>query len=316
MENGSLAIWSRFVESGMVSQTVNALVKRSWERCREYNIDHNLVDRTEILSGTMLKDRLAQVPDLMAVAVPVMDTLFLTLRGTGFTLVLADAQGFILKRYVDDGFRQVADHVSLREGANWSERAKGTNAIGTSLAEGLPAKIVTYEHFVRENHVLACSAVPIFGDQGEILGSLDVTSEGKKNHERIFGMVQMAVQSIEKELAILSLKKKFDLYKAKYDGLLGLIGEGTLVVAEDGTISEMNSSAGQILGINPQDYLGVNIKELFNFNNTWVLDSGSEDTGEITVSAKNGPVADEAHRCQNNCCHSLQSSGDGERGFV
>lgn len=290
MEKNSLAIWNRFIESGEVPQPVNPLVKRSWERCREYNINYNLVDRTEILSRAMLKERMELVTDLVTVATPVMDTIFQALRGTGFTLVLADSQGFILKRYIDDGFRQVADHVSLREGANWSERSKGTNAIGTSLAEGVPSKIVTYDHLVRENHVLACSAVPILGDNQVILGTLDVTSEGNKNHERVFGMVQMAVQNIEKDLAILRLKKKFNLYKAKFNGLLDLVGDGTVVVEENGTISEMNASAGQILGVNPQECLGQNIEELFNFNNMWVLDSGSKDMREITVSAKHGPV--------------------------
>ncbi len=290
MEKNSLAIWNRFVESGEVPQPVNPLIKRSWERCLEYNIDYNLVDRTEVLSGTMLKNRIELTSDLVSIATPVMDTLYCALRGTGFTLILADTQGFILKRYIDDGVREVADRVSLREGANWSERSKGTNAIGTSLAEGLPVKIVTCEHYVKENHIIACTAVPIFDDNGEILGTLDVTSEGKKNHERVFGMVQIAVQNIEKELAILHLKKRFNLYKAKYDGLLDLVGDGTVIVDENGTISEINSSAGQILGINPQDCLGVNIEELFNFNNMWVLDSGSKDMREITVSAKHGPV--------------------------
>lgn len=287
--SNALVLWNNFMETGELdAHRIDPVIGRSWQRCREYDVDPGCNEKHQILTSARLRDRIEQTWQMVKVATPVMENLFRVLRGLGFMVLLADRDGYILKSIVEEGFRRQAKQVMLCEGVNWSEKAKGTNAIGTSLAEGGAVKVFAYEHFVRENHMLACAAAPIFGAGGEIVGTLDVTGEGKKGNDRIFSMVRMAAQNIEKELQFLHLQKSLNTYKAQYNGIVELIREGAVIVDESGTVREVTPSAGRVLGLRPEQCLGENIEELFNLNNIWVLDSTSEDTKEITVSAKHG----------------------------
>lgn len=288
MDSNALALWNQFIESGQVTGPIQPVIMNSWQRCMEYKINYESIDKTEVLSSSGLMERLEETRDLVQVAMPVMEELYRVLRGLGFMVVLSDHEGYILKTMIDDGFKKQSRSLMLCEGANWNERNKGTNAIGTSLAEGNAVKVFASEHFVRENHILACAAVPIFDADGRIKGTLDVTGESKKGNERIFRMVSMSAKNIERELQFLQLHRKLEMYKARYDGLFDLMREGAIVVDEEGTVREISRSAGRVLGVGHNDYLGENIEELFNLNSMWVLDSSSQDSREITISPKHG----------------------------
>lgn len=287
MDNNALALWNQFIESGK-TEKVNPVISRSWQRSRKFDVNHDYIEKTEVLNHYRLVERIEERKHFVEVAIPVMEELYSFLRGLGFMVVLADHEGYILKAMIDDSFRREASSLMLIEGANWSEKSKGTNAIGTSLTEGESVKIFGHEHYVRENHIIACAAVPIFGSDGQIMGTLDVTGESKKGNERIFRMVNFSAKSIERELQMNNLYKKLNLYKAKYDGLFDLMREGAVMVEEDGTVSQISQIAAKVLGIKENECLGANIEELFNLNSMWVLDSSSGDTKEITISPKHG----------------------------
>ncbi|MCA8963097.1 MAG: sigma 54-interacting transcriptional regulator, partial [Planctomycetes bacterium] len=55
-------------------------------------------------------------------------------------------------------------------------RVRGTNAIGTALAERHPVACVGSAHLNRANHGLVCYASPIFSPCGELTGLLDLTA--------------------------------------------------------------------------------------------------------------------------------------------
>ncbi|HWI54197.1 MAG TPA: sigma-54-dependent Fis family transcriptional regulator [Desulfobacteria bacterium] len=287
MDSNSLALWNQFIDLGTVEEKLDPVIKRSWERSRDFKVNYEYIEKTEVLGPTRLRERVDERQHLLEVAVPVMEELHAMLKGMGFMVLLADHEGYILKTIMDEGFYRQAKPLMLCEGANWSERSKGTNAIGTSLAEGAPVKVIAHQHFVRQNHVLACAAVPILGSKGQVLGTLDVTGESRRANGLIYRMVNMSAKNIQREFQMLNLHRKLDLYKAKYDGLFGLMREGAVVVDEDGTIQELSPSASKVLGISTDDVVGGNIEELFNLNSMWVLDSSSRDTREITISPKN-----------------------------
>ncbi len=66
--------------------------------------------------------------------------------------------------------------MSFVIGADWSEKAAGSNAIGTSLAVGHPIQIFSFEHFCEGVHPWICSAAPIKDPlTGKLLGVIDLT---------------------------------------------------------------------------------------------------------------------------------------------
>ena len=73
---------------------------------------------------------------------------------------LTDATGTVIHSIGDDDFLGRASKVALAPGANWSEQAKGTNAVGTALIEERPVLRAAYERFL----VLADKKKQIYDD--------------------------------------------------------------------------------------------------------------------------------------------------------
>src|SRR5271165_4765316 len=71
-------------------------------------------------------------------ALPVMEALYEHVSGSDSMVVLTDAEGTILHTAGDGQFLERARTVALAPGVSWSERTKGTNAIGTALIAGVP----------------------------------------------------------------------------------------------------------------------------------------------------------------------------------
>jgi transcriptional regulator of acetoin/glycerol metabolism len=64
--------------------------------------------------------------------------------------------------------------VAPTPGVTWSQRSSGTNAIGTALAEGRPTTIHAGRYYLTANHFLTCSAAPVVGHRGNVVGVLDI----------------------------------------------------------------------------------------------------------------------------------------------
>ncbi|HSN33670.1 MAG TPA: GAF domain-containing protein, partial [Ideonella sp.] len=123
-------------------------------------------------------------------ALPVMELLFEQIRNTQSMVVLTDACGTIIHSIGDEDFLAKASKVALTPGVDWSESAKGTNAIGTALVAETPTLVHADEHFMHANHFLTCSAAPIFDPRGNILGVLDVTGDHRRYHQHTMGLVR------------------------------------------------------------------------------------------------------------------------------
>jgi transcriptional regulator with PAS, ATPase and Fis domain len=203
-------------------------------------------------------------------------------------VILSDFQGYILRSIVDDGFRKEANKVRLCEGANWSEQMNGTNAIGTSLFEKKPIKVYGQEHFVKKNHILACAASPIFDPDGQILATLDATGDAKAGIDQVFRLIKMAAKDIERELQFLDMQEQFNLHKAKHEGIVDLIKEGSLFIDKAGIVSEVNPVAARAMGIPVKDLIGKNIQELSNIHNLWVFNHTTQDKNALAVGNKSG----------------------------
>ena len=102
-------------------------------------------------------------PDLLAYGEAVLATLACQMAGTPGVVALADHGGRILALGGAGPFARQAAAAGLRVAADWSEEERGTNAIGTCLAEGRSLAVVGEEHCRADCHDLAAVATPIFG---------------------------------------------------------------------------------------------------------------------------------------------------------
>jgi sigma-54 dependent transcriptional regulator, acetoin dehydrogenase operon transcriptional activator AcoR len=182
-------------------------------------------------------------------AAPVMEMLFDQIAGTESMVVLCDSAGTIIHSIGDDDFLSRASKVALQPGVNWSEQAKGTNAIGTALIDEVPTLVHADEHFMHANHFLTCSAAPILDPRGNVLGVLDVTGDHRSYHQHTMALVKMSARMIENHWLSDDHRNAMRLHFHNRAEFIGTLMEGILAVSPDGRIVGANRSALEQLGM-------------------------------------------------------------------
>jgi transcriptional regulator of acetoin/glycerol metabolism len=204
-------------------------------------------------SGAQLARALELQRELVAHARPAMEFLAEQTEGTDSMVLLAGADGLVLQALGDLHFIGRAERVALRPGATWREEHRGTNAIGTALADGRPVVVHADEHYLERNGFLTCAAAPIVAPSGGLLGVLDVSGDHRGYHRHTIGLVRSAACMIEHRL----FETRHDArhwpgtvlrLHAQPEGI-GTLTEGLLAVREDGALAGANRAALQMLGL-------------------------------------------------------------------
>ena len=225
------------------------LIAQSHERCQAQGLsrierpDFAPLGRSDL---TVVMDRNRR---LHTHAAPVMEMLFDQITGTESMVVLCDATGTVIHSVGDDDFLAKASKVALTPGVNWSEPAKGTNAIGTALVDELPTLVHADEHYLHANHFLTCSAAPILDPRGNILGVLDVTGDRRSYHQHTMALVKMSARMIENHWLADDFRDAMRLHFHRRPEFIGTLMEGILAVLPDGRIVGANRSALDQLGL-------------------------------------------------------------------
>jgi len=196
--------------------------------------DFNPIDRLD-LSRLIEQNKL-----LHTHAVPVMETLYEQIINTHNMVLLTDANGTIVHTLGDDDFLVKADRVALNPGVQWSEASKGTNAIGTALAQQVPTLIHANEHYLRSNQFLTCSAAPIFDCKGQVIGVLDVTGDQRSYHKHTMALVRMSAQMIENQLFSAAFQDAITLHFHPRPEFIGTLMEGIACFTPGGCFLSAN----------------------------------------------------------------------------
>ena len=120
------------------------VLARSWQRSAQAGLaPQGRRHGAPHASAAQLARAMQRQYELLSHAQPVLDYMAQQVAGTPSLLILADAQGMLLRTLGDDEVAGRAERVALRPGAQWAEAWRGTNAIGTALAEEAPVVVLT-----------------------------------------------------------------------------------------------------------------------------------------------------------------------------
>lgn len=236
---------------------IGALLSNSWRRSMAAGLaPTGRLPETVQLNSFQLARAAERQQELVAHARPVMEFLHAQTRDSGSLIILADDHGVILQALGDSGFLARAERVALMPGASWHERHRGTNGIGTTLAEASAVAVHGAEHFLERNGFLTCAAAPVTAPDGRVLGVLDISSDQRNRHPHTFGFVQVAAQMVENRLFEArfggSLRIRFH---ALAEGI-GSIIEGVIAVSDEGWVVGANRTGLSLLGLAAAD-LGI-----------------------------------------------------------
>lgn len=194
-------IWEAFL-SGKRPVTRASLL-RSWERVRDLGVDpEGRYFSEQVDLDVQVKARRERLGPLLSVAAPILSEVEGQMARHDFVLLLADADGVILEKRAGGAFAAEAQRLRLVSGSHWSEQARGTNAIGTVLAERAPVTVAGCAHYARPNHDVVCYASPICDPFGDTLAVLDATSFIDGTNDFVQVAVETSARAIEQALHI------------------------------------------------------------------------------------------------------------------
>src|SRR5690606_25881593 len=151
------------------------IVFRSWSRVRRLGLQADALNVRGRLAGEELALR-REVSPLRGVVTELRQVVGAMSDASHVLLVITDRDGVVLWREGTPAVRRRADGLGFCEGAEWSERRVGTNAIGTALVEAAPVELLAGEHFERRQHSWYCTAAPVHDPRtGELLGVINVS---------------------------------------------------------------------------------------------------------------------------------------------
>ncbi|WP_319241895.1 sigma-54-dependent Fis family transcriptional regulator [uncultured Propionivibrio sp.] len=269
---------------------VSTVLTRSWRR----SVDAGLVPDGRLPDPGRLSDsELARITErqheLIAHARPVMEYLHAQTRNSGSMIILSDDKGVLLQALGDPDFLTRAERVTLSPGASWNERHRGTNAIGTALAEGQPVVVHGGEHFLERNGFLSCASAPLTAPDGRILGVLDISGDERQHHPHTFGLIRAAAHMVENRL--------FDAHHARSLRLrlhpmaegIGTFAEGIVALTEDGWLVGANPAGLALLGLHAADLRITPLERLLQPRLADLLDWNRRCPGEpMLVSRTDG----------------------------
>lgn len=260
------------------------VVLRSWTRCRAEGVVPNARQEFDPIPRTALDETVEAKRALILAAEPVVDALMEQMNDAPRMIILNDERGVVLLNQGNDTLLEDARRRAVRVGVCWDEHARGTNAMGTALAERRPVAIHGAEHYLESNTIFTCTAAPIYDPFGEFTGILDISGYAGDMGPVPIPFVQMAVQFIENQLFRQTFADCILLHFHVRPDFVGTMREGIAVLSREGTIVSMNRA-----GLNLEAVADHRFDSVFDLNFGAFLDHVRQSAfGLVRVSLYGG----------------------------
>lgn len=230
------------------ARALRGSIDHSWRRCLGANVDPSRSSAPPPLDDSLLSSLRGECIELVSASTPVMALARDFLSETGTVMVLTDNAGTILNLEGDSALRSTAENVHLMSGANWSERACGTNAIGTAIEVGHPIQIHSAEHFCEGIKRWSCSATVVRDPyDGQILGVIDISGLSPSYSRSSLALVVATAGKIEARLARLQLASRYRLLEGCMERLTMGTQDGVIVFDRRGRLVKANPRAALVM---------------------------------------------------------------------
>ena len=185
----------------------------SWRRCRdEYKIDPG---RSRAPSADDYCDHSLKNDWVMTELGSVGRSLLEDVEALGGLVAITDGAARILTAWGDRQALRHGEQSNLAPWSAWSERATGTNGMGTALEYPEGILVRRCEHWCEDLQDWSCAGTTVRDPvTGQALAVLDVSSWGKPLPDTILPWLRRAVEGVEAELREQALRNVSDLAEA------------------------------------------------------------------------------------------------------
>ncbi|NLB18019.1 MAG: sigma-54-dependent Fis family transcriptional regulator [Syntrophomonadaceae bacterium] len=258
-----IKIWKSLQDRGGYENiTLSPEIHESWSRSASFGVNPYKRCCDIIISPAELEERKAANKDLIEQATIMMGHLHRFMEGSGFVFALADNEGYFLKRIGDKEGLDFTGGANLTEGARWSEDVMGTNATSLTLALARPVQLLGYEHFCLCASISTCSASPIFDEDGQLIGVLNIIGPYHLVNRHTMGMAVAASRAIERQMALHKAYQQSEMANLHKAAIMDSISDGVITLDNEGRIIHINHQGAENLGIDLSRAVGESLTEL------------------------------------------------------
>ena len=241
-----------------------ASLAASWRRSSSFGLDPNgkpvdaVKSETEFLEITQKNEYIKQF------VAPELELLYNQIAGTNFMVAYADSSGVVLDALLDEEFKTSDAGRAVIPGSIWTENYRGTNALGLCLHTGTSQIVAGRDHFFRKLGDLSCFAAPIYGQNNEIVGMIDATSDASSRQQHTLALVKLACKNVENRLFIDEFRNSSIIsFHARHE-YLSTTSAALLAVDEHGFIDGANINAKIMLN-------GLNLSHKRHFGDIFAI---------------------------------------------
>ncbi|MBL8685156.1 MAG: sigma-54-dependent Fis family transcriptional regulator [Myxococcales bacterium] len=268
LDDVSESLWRQFHSGGERSANSARSLPHiaRWERAldlgapRDGGRDDHWIER-----GESLGERTERVGSLLVDGRAMLDGAAGVISERDFVLLVSDSDGVIVFRAGGGAFEDESRRVRLIEGAHWSERARGTNAIGTAISEQRATVVRGHAHSGQRFHNLVCSAAPVRGPDGSVLAVVDATSFVGRADVDVSFVVRATARALEEVLRARAFASAGAAVARTLARSIERMSCPALVVELGGTVRRANAAARRVLGVgdgHPSSALGLRFDDL------------------------------------------------------
>ena len=249
-------------------------VVRAWERClSDYMLEPDADPPSEFVGRSILDERRGLLGPLTEIARAEMMRLFRQIAPSRYLLLLTDAEGLILEMMCEPGDADSLRRLDLAPGFIWDERHEGTNGPGTCLHDRKPTLVHRAEHFFSRNVSMTCSAAPLWGPNGELLGVLDASyfdcTDSRQSQVPTLALISTSSRIVEQAYFRSSFRNCWILRFHEQMELVNQLPAAMLAVDENGVVRAADSAAPGCLGLDGfNGIIGHSIDDLFEISTT------------------------------------------------
>ena len=274
--------WEHFVSENRLPKRIRPTIYQSWKRCQQYGVDPHQKQSAIALPEDELAE-LVHKSQLYRVSQPVLKELDKQIRNTQHLITLCDKNGRIIYLQGETHILSKAEEMNFVRGADWSEKAAGSNAVGTCIATKKPIQVFAYEHYCEGAHPWICSAAPIKDPlTDQLLGVFDLTGPSDLAQPHSLGLAQNISALIQQSFANISHANRKHLLDCYDEAVKKWKSDSTIVLDEMLNVVTAGASCLSLLKIDDWKQLWLH-PELAELKNT--LLNSNEKEKELYVSS-------------------------------
>lgn len=266
------------------TELINKEILDSWVRSSSCGLTPTNVHPL-ILSADEVNARIKDNSLLYSITASFMEYLYQFVKGSGFIIIFADQDGYVLKLIGDEEIVRAAaaKDIPLVVGSCRSEVAIGTNSIGTPLHTHQPIQLFADEHFVELSSDWTCSGAPIVMEE-QILGVFCISGSWDRVHTHTLGMAMAASEAIARQYSLTLGNEKLTAMRNQLQTAIDSLHTGTILLDETYRIAFVNANTLKNLQFAPEELIGHSYREFFPLLNLDALEKSTYDIESVIQS--------------------------------